>query len=197
MVPAVQEVASIVVTDDAGRRAAPGPIERWVRDLTFGAHFGLSALMAIADEETAQRVIACHDDAVTRAVHLLNAEASLAHVGPRYSDSRGLRTYVEHHTASSEGHPYLHSHVFVSSHVESLEGRLVPVDLALLDSVWEAAQVTYLAELEGGVQASLAVAFEDRGADRDVVGVDQRLRGIWLPARCFRGIEQHIAKWRS
>jgi len=95
-----------------------------------------------------------------------------------------------------EGHPWLHSHVLVSSHVESLEGRLVPIDLVRLDGVWEVAQVTYLSELERGAEASLRVAFEDRGTDRDVVGVDGRLRGIWLPARCHGGVEQRTARWR-
>lgn len=172
------------------------PIERWARDLTFGVHFGLSVLMALADEGVSGRVITCHDEAVARATHLLSAEGSLAHIGPRYLESRGLRTRVERHTASSEGHPYLHSHVFVSSLVESLDGRLCPVDLVLLDSVWGVAQVTYLAELEQSAEVSLPVAFEDRGKGRDVVGIDQSLRGIWTPARCHRGVEQHTAMWR-
>jgi hypothetical protein len=186
-----------MATDQVVHPAKPGPIERWARDFTFGAHFGLSALMALADEGVRGRVITCHDEAVARATHLLGTRGSLAHIGPRYVDSRGLRTQVERHTASSQGHPYLHSHVFVSSHVESLDGRLVPVDLVLLDNVWEAAQVTYLAELEQNAGASLAVVFENRGNDRDVVGIDQRLRGIWMPVGCPRGVEQRIAMWRS
>lgn len=175
-----------------------GPTERWVRGFTLGAHFGLSVLMALADAETAQRVISCHQDAVARTVHFLDSKASDGRIGPRYLDSRGLRTLVEQHTASTEGHPYLHSHVFVSSHVELLDGgRLVPVDHSLLDDVWVAAQVMYIVELEGLVEADLQVAFEDRGDDRDVVGIDHRLERIYLPARCYRGVEQHIARWRS
>ncbi|MGC3995539.1 MAG: relaxase domain-containing protein [Propionicimonas sp.] len=168
----------------------PGPTECWVRDLTFGAHFGLSVLMAVADEKVMQRVIACHGEAVGRALALLDSEASFAHVGPRYMDSRGLRTAAEWHIAGVEGHPYLHSHVFVFSLVEALDGRLVPVDLRLLDDAWEAAHSTYLTVLEANARESLSVDFEDRGGERDVVGTDERLRGMWLPARCHRGIEQ-------
>lgn len=173
------------------------PYERWLRDLTFGAHTGLSVLMGLADEETSAHIVTAHEGAVAQALQLLNSGASAARVGVRDLESRGLRTAIEHHLVSTEGNSWLHSHLLVSSHVELLDGGLVPVDRQLLDSVWEAAQVTYLAYLESLVQDAINITFEDRGRGRAVVGIDPRLEATFLPTRCHRGIEQHIAKWRA
>ena len=177
--------------------ASEAPSEQWLYDFTLGAHFGLSALMALADEDVSQQIVECQQIAVERCLGHLSARGAYGRLGARTLDSRGLRAQVIQHTSSAEGHPYLHSHVLVSTHVELLDGMLAPLERGALENVWIAAQVDYLASLENEAEKRVGVRFEDRGNDRAVVGVDRSLETLWLPSRCHQGITQQVAQWRS
>ena len=153
--------------------------------------------MATADESVSRGVLECHRAAVEQCLGQLEARGAYGRIGARTLDTQGLRTLVVEHTSSTEGHPYLHSHVLVSTHVDLLDGTQAPLERAALEDGWIAAQVFYFVALENEAERKLGVRFEDRGNDRAVAGVDRSLETLWLPVRCHQGISQFVAQWRA
>jgi len=184
--------------------------ERWLFDFLFGAHSGVSILFGTdSDRARADTLLEAHRFAVHEAVDYLETEGCYGWLSEIASDlGAHLRTSITEHIESSEGHPYIHTHVLVSSHVPLATDRpergipagyLVPIVEDVLLGAWMAACPRYLGTLEGELVRSYGFAFEDTDAlpGRMLLGIPEGLVARFTPTTCRSEVRQKVAAWRG
>jgi TrwC relaxase len=162
-------------------------------DLTFTPVKSVSALWAIAPLYLSQQIEQAHDHAVADALTYLQQHAAFTRTGAQgvaQIDTDGFIAAVFTHRDSRAGDPGLHSHVAVSNKVRGVGADGVPRWLALdgrpLFKATVAASELYNTRIEAYLDATLGVAFADRGDTghgkrpvREIVGVPAELTELW------------------
>ena len=172
-------------------------------DLTFSPVKSVSTLWAIADPQTAQRIEAAHDAAVTATLEFLQTHATYTRLGTngvRQVDTRGLIAARFTHRDSRAGDPDLHTHVAVSNKVQTHDGRWLALDGRMLYRYKVTASEFYNTRLEAEITQRVGGTFTDRATApgkrpvRELVGVDPALLARWSSRRrAIEGITAELA----
>ena len=174
----------IATATSRGRTAVAG------FDVTFTPPKSVSALWALADRHQAQLIRAAHQAAVADALRSAQRRVVFTrqgHQGARHVEVRGLLAAVFVHRDSRAGDPNLHSHVAISSKVQTLAGDWMALDAQILYR----AKVTLSEEYTTSLQARLSqlgLGFVATGRDGkrpvfEITGVDPRLLAGWSSRR--------------
>ncbi len=162
-------------------------------DLTFTPVKSVSTLWAVAPQEVAAEIEACHDEVVTETVQWLEENAAYTRRGRngvRQVDVHGLLAAAFTHRDSRAGDPNLHTHVAVSNKVQALDGSWLALDGRPIHKMAVAASERYNTRLEALLVDRLGVAFTERAGTepgkrpvREIVGVDAALAASWSARR--------------
>jgi len=146
-------------------------------DATFSAPKSLSVWWALSgDEGLAQ----CHDVAVRALVSCVERYGSTTRIrsnGHRlHPESQGLTVAVFRQTTSRLDDPQLHSHVVISSKVQTEDGRWLALDARTLKGFQRALGGLYQSVLRAELTARYGVAFGeiDKG-QAEIAGVPEQL----------------------
>ncbi len=158
-------------------------------DLTFSPVKSVSALWALADPATAERIQRCHDRAVADALRFIEREVLYTRRGRngvRQVQTTGLVAAAFTHRDSRAGDPDLHTHVAVANKVQAIDdGAWLAIDGRLLFKANVAASECYNTALERHLTHELGVRFVDRPGGtpdrpvREIAGVDPALLQRW------------------
>jgi conjugative relaxase-like TrwC/TraI family protein len=172
-------------------RPAPVPVAGY--DLTFSPVKSVSALWAIAPGELADKIAACHDEAVRDTIGWLEQHAVYTRRGTNgiaQVDTSGLIAAAFTHRDSRAADPDLHTHVAVSNKVCTLDGRWLSLDGRALYRNKVAASEHYNSRLEALLTRRVGVRFAERGDAaggrrevREIVGVAPALLRRWSSRR--------------
>ena len=172
-------------------RPAPAPVAGY--DLTFSPVKSVSALWVIAPRELAERISACHDEAVRDTIGWLEKHAAYTRRGTNgiaQVDTTGVIAAAFTHRDSRAGDPDLHTHLAVSNKVCTRDGRWLSLDGRALYRNKVAASEHYNTRLETLLTERVGVQFAGRGdaADgkrevREIVGIDRALLRRWSSRR--------------
>lgn len=100
-------------------------------DWTFSPVKSVSVLWALADEETANKIAACHHKAVAEAITWAEGHVARTRIGTNgieQVETKGLIASEFTHFDTRTGDPDLHSHVLVSNKVQAPDGRWLTLD---------------------------------------------------------------------
>ncbi len=146
-------------------------------DATFSAPKSLSVWWALSGDEG---LAVCHDVAVRAVVDAVERYGSTTRVrsnGRRlHPDSHGLTAAVFRQTTSRLDDPQLHSHVVISSKVQTAEGRWLALDARTLKGFQRALGGLYQSVLRAELTARYGVVFGeiDKG-QAEIAGVPAEL----------------------
>jgi len=164
-------------------------------DLTFSPVKSVSVLWALAPLEVARQVESAHRAAVEDTIAWLEREVAFTRSGiggVRQVPVRGLVAAAFTHRDSRAGDPDLHTHVAVSSKVQTLPeegGRWLALDGRVLYKAKVAASERYNTRLEAELIARLGVRFTERPAPdgkraiREIDGISPYLAKHWSSRR--------------
>jgi len=162
-------------------------------DLTFTPVKSVSTLWAVAPQQVAAAIEACHDEVVAETVQWLQDNAAYTRRGRngvRQVDVHGLLAAAFTHRDSRAGDPNLHTHVAVSNKVQALDGSWLALDGRPIHKMAVAASERYNTRLEALLADRLGVAFAERpGTEpgkrpvREIVGVHAALAASWSARR--------------
>ena len=139
-------------------------------DATFSAPKSLSVWWALTGDD---RLAECHDTAVRAVVDYLERYGSTTRIrsnGHRlHPDTQGLTAAVFRQTTSRLDDPQLHSHVVISSKVQTADGRWLALDARTLKGFQRALGGIYQSVLHAEVTARYNVVWGDdrQGTSRD------------------------------
>jgi conjugative relaxase-like TrwC/TraI family protein len=156
-----EEIARIEAEEK--RRRVPVAVAGF--DLTFSPVKSVSALWAVADPATQQRILAAHLDALADVVALMEREAVFTRVGAgglAQIDTRGLISAAFDHWDTRSGDPQLHTHLVVANRVQGVDGRWRTLDGRALYAATVALSETYNDLLADQLAARLGVDWEHR-----------------------------------
>ncbi|MBM0201979.1 relaxase domain-containing protein [Micromonospora sp. STR1s_5] len=149
-------------------------------DVTVSPVKSVSLLWAFGDDAVKQDVVAAHHAGVRSLLEHLQRHGAFARAGAggvRQLDTAGLAALVFDHRMSREHDPQLHSHVVVSSKVQTVTADGDPQWLALDGKAFYratvGARVAYERAVEVELHRRLGVSFAARGDDsgiREIVG---------------------------
>jgi conjugative relaxase-like TrwC/TraI family protein len=131
-------------------------------DATLSAPKSLSVWCALTGDEDLAR---CHDVAVAAVVEFIEHHGSTTRVrsnGHRlHPDSQGMTAAVFRQTTSRLDDPQLHSHVVISSKVQTADGRWLALDARTLKGYQRSLGGLYQSVLRAEVTARYGVAWEE------------------------------------
>ncbi len=134
-------------------------------DLTFTVPKSVSALWAIADQETQQAIVDAHHATLADVVDYLEREViftRVGHAGVAQVDTRGVIAAAFDHWDSRGGDPNLHTHVAVANRVQSVDGTWLTVDSRGLHHAIVAVSELYDTMLADRLTRELGVDWEPR-----------------------------------
>ncbi len=166
-------------------------------DLTFSPVKSVSTLWAVAPREVSAEIEAAHLAAVADVIGWLDTHAAYTRLGAhgvRQVETHGLIGAAFTHRDSRAGDPDLHTHVAISNKVQTIDidgtRRWLALDGRTVHKTAVAASERYNTRLEAHLVDRLGVAFAERTttdagkrAVREIVGVDEKLLGVWSARR--------------
>jgi conjugative relaxase-like TrwC/TraI family protein len=163
----------------ADRTKADGTVVRAVAgfDATLSAPKSLSAWWALTGDD---RLAECHDVAVAAVVHQLErfgATTRIRHSGGRlHPDTQGLTIAAFRQSTSRADDPQLHTHLVISSKVQTDDGRWLALDARMLKGHQRAFGGLYQSVLRAELTHRFGVRFGDivKG-QAEVAGVPEAL----------------------
>jgi conjugative relaxase-like TrwC/TraI family protein len=155
--------------------------------LTFSPPKSVSALWAVAGQETSDQVLAAHEAAVASAFAFVDDHASYTrrgHNGVLQVDTDGLVAAGFVHRTSRAADPQLHTHL-VANKVRAADDKWLSLDGRELFETQKAAGMLYKAALRAELSTRLGVAWRpvDENGVAEVVGVPQVLIEQWSARR--------------
>ena len=156
--------------------------------LTFSPPKSVSALWALAEQQTADQVLAAHEAAVSTAFAFVDEHASFTrrgHNGVLQVDTDGLIAASFVHRTSRAADPQLHTHLLVANKVRAADAKWLSLDGRELFETQKAAGMLYKAALRSELSTRLGVAWTpvDENGVAEVVGVPQALIEQWSARR--------------
>ena len=156
--------------------------------LTFSPPKSVSALWALAEQQTADQVLAAHEAAVSTALAFVDEHASFTrrgHNGVVQVDTDGLIAASFVHRTSRAADPQLHTHLLVANKVRAADAKWLSLDGRELFETQKAAGMLYKAALRSELSTRLGVAWTpvDENGVAEVVGVPQALIEQWSARR--------------
>ena len=148
----------------------------------------VSALWALAEQQTADQVLAAHEAAVSTALAFVDEHASFTrrgHNGVVQVDTDGLIAASFVHRTSRAADPQLHTHLLVANKVRAADAKWLSLDGRELFETQKAAGMLYKAALRSELWTRLGVAWTpvDENGVAEVVGVPQALIEQWSARR--------------
>ncbi len=155
-------------------------------DATFSAPKSLSVWWALSGDEG---LAECHDVAVRAVVGCIEKYGSTTRIrsnGHRlHPESQGLTVAVFRQTTSRLDDPQLHSHVVISSKVQTDDGRWLALDARTLKGFQRALGGMYQSVLRAELTARYGVAFgEIVKGQAEIAGVPRGAAGAVLETVC-------------
>ena len=150
-------------------------------DATLSAPKSLSVWWALTGDD---RLAECHDTAVRAVIDYLERYGSNTQIcsnGHRlHPDSQGLTAAVFRQTTSRLDDPQLHSHVVISSKVQTIDGRWLALDARTLKGFQRALGGIYQSVLRAEVTARYNVAWDpiDKG-QAEIAGIGDELLDLF------------------
>ena len=156
--------------------------------LTFSPPKSVSALWALAEQRTADQVLAAHEAAVATAFAFVDEHASFTrrgHNGVLQVDTDGLIAASFVHRTSRAADPQLHTHLLVANKVRAADAKWLSLDGRELFETQKAAGMLYKAALRSELSTRLGVSWTpvDKDGVAEVVGVPQVLIEQWSARR--------------
>jgi conjugative relaxase-like TrwC/TraI family protein len=149
-------------------------------DLTLSTPKGISVAWALADRDTAERIVSAHDRAVDSAIAYLESNATRVrrgHAGAELVDADGFLAAAFRHRTSRAGDPQLHTHVLVANMSRGPDGRWTALDSRSIYRHARTAGFVYQAVLRDELARSLGFLFEEvENGHADIAGVPIELR---------------------
>lgn len=161
-------------------------------DMTFSPMKSVSALWALADKDTANRIAEIHHRAVASTIQHVEDTALFTREGSRgikQVKTRGLIASEFTHFDTRAGDPDLHSHVLVSNKVQNSQGEWKSVDGRPLYQAIAGSSQYYNAELKRLLEKEMGLTFSAHQPDRskqaiwEVDGVPRALIERWSARR--------------
>lgn len=161
-------VAWVNARKDKVRQAVAG------YDFTFSPVKSISVLWAMADEQLAAQIAACHHRAVAQALAWAEEEFIRTRSGAGGKiqvKTRGLIAAEFTHFDTRAGDPDLHSHVLVSNKVQDKNGNWKALDGRTIFRFHQAMSFRYNALIRDEITRTLGLDFEEhsRGEDKQPV----------------------------
>jgi conjugative relaxase-like TrwC/TraI family protein len=148
-------------------------------DLTFSAPKSVSVLFAAAAPETAQALIACHEEAVRAALSYLEETAVMVRRGEggtRSERAQGLIAAAYRHRMSRALDPQLHTHVVAANLARGPDARFTALHSTLLYEAAKTAGTLYQAQLRALVSERLGLEWgEVRKGAAELDGVPREV----------------------
>ena len=146
-------------------------------DATFSAPKSVSVLWALTGDDG---LAECHDRAVTAAVELIEKYGSTTRIrsnGTRlYPETGGLTIGMFRQSTSRADDPQLHTHVVISSKVQTTDGRWYALDGRVLKRHQQAFGYAYQSALRAELTARYGVAFDEVvNGQAEIAGVPTEL----------------------
>lgn len=150
-------------------------------DATFSAPKSLSVWWALTGDDG---LAACHDAAVSAAVEYVERFGSTTRVrsnGSRlHPDSQGLIAAAFRQTTSRLDDPQLHTHVVISSKVQTVDGRWLALDARVLKQHQRAIGGLYQSVLRAEITRRYGVQFaEVVSGQAEIAGVPAELLAVF------------------
>jgi conjugative relaxase-like TrwC/TraI family protein len=185
-----------------GRRLGSGRSTVAGLDLTFSAPKSASVVFALGGGDTARRVVAAHDDAVSAALAYLERHAVGARrrVGAERPvlPTTGVVAGRFTHGVNRNHDPHLHSHVVMANLVHGSDGRWGACDARGLVAHAGAASALYDAHLRRELNRALGVRWSQTpGKTKEIEGVAAALLGEFSSRRADIRRHQHETGVRS
>lgn len=160
-----------------GRKIADGGVAGF--DLTFKAPKSVGILFGIGDDEVAEVLRDCHDQAVADSVAFLERNACRARRGKdglRSVEGGGFVAAAYGHRTSRAGDPLLHTHVVIGNRIQGPDGRWTAPDARLLYRWAKTAGYLYQARLRHEMTERLGLGWgEVVKGSADLDGFDRKL----------------------
>ena len=178
-------------------------------DVTFSPPKSISALWALAPDDTRRDVREAQAAAVDAAVDYLTDHACVARLGRNGADRRdgahlGFLRGDFTHRCSREGDPQLHVHSILVNVLEASDGRRAALDGGLLFQHARAADGIYQAALRAELTRRLGVGWERRDEQWEIAGIPPGLCREWSKRRSqitaalvARGLDPNTAWGRA
>jgi conjugative relaxase-like TrwC/TraI family protein len=176
-------------------------------DMTFSAGKDLSILSGIGDDTLRQKIIDCHQSAVTRTMEFSQSNLAVTRRGKGGEEDeqvQGIAWANFNHMTSRGGErgidPLLHDHNLVINTVRRADGTFGSLDGKRLLDHKMAMGAMYRAELIKSVQRELAIkleVFEDRRGHYDfrIKGMTDQIRKEFSQRR--DQIEAKLEEWKA
>jgi len=194
-------------TGEALKPQANRRVAAW--DVTFSPPKSISALWALAPDQTRYEVREAHTAAVDAAVGYLTVHACVARLGRDGVDRQdgsqlGFLRAEFTHRCSREGDPQLHTHTILSNLLQAPDGRRAALDGGLIFQHAKAADGIYQAALRAELTRRLGVTWERRDEQWEIRGVPPGLCRRWSTRRSqitaalrARGLDPDTATGRA
>ncbi|MDY3128150.1 MAG: MobF family relaxase [Corynebacterium sp.] len=202
----VQEVAAPLFEEHFGTAAASGQeLVAWVNkrkdrvrqavagyDFTFSPVKSISAVWALADEETAAKIMQCHHRAVAQALEWAEEEFIRTRSGAggkRQVKTRGIIAAEFTHFDTRAGDPDLHSHVLIANKVQDSTGKWKALDGRTIFRFHQAMSWRYDALVRDEITRTLGLDFtaHSRGENKqpvwEIAGVDDQVLALFSKRR--------------
>ena len=194
----------------SGEPLKPQPNRRvaaW--DVTFSPPKSISALWAIAPDDTRRDVREAQAAAVDAAVGYLTDHACVARLGRNGADRQngahlGFLRADFTHRCSREGDPQNHTQSLLVNLLQTPDGRRAALDGGLLFQHAKAADGIYQAALRAELTRRLGVAWERRDEQWEIAGIPPGLCRQWSKRRsqitaalAARGLDPDTASGRA
>ena len=143
-------------------------------DLTFSPAKSVSVLWALADEDTASKIAACHHRAVAEALDFVDTEVARTRRGAKgiaQVTTRGIIATEFTHFDTRAGDPDLHSHVLVSNKVQAEDGTWLALDGQPLFMHHQAISARYDAALHRILDEEMGLSMVERARENTKEGV--------------------------
>lgn len=161
-------------------------------DMTFSPMKSVSALWALADKDTANRIAEIHHRAVASTIQHVEDTALFTrdgYKGVKQVKTRGLIASEFTHFDTRAGDPDLHSHVLVSNKVQNAQGEWKSIDSRALHPAIAGASQHYNAELKRLLEKEMGLTFSAHQPDKtkqaiwELDGIPRALVQRWSARR--------------
>ncbi|MCQ9334497.1 relaxase domain-containing protein [Corynebacterium phoceense] len=162
-------------------------------DLTFSPAKSVSVLWALADEDTASKIAACHHEAVAEVLAWAEDNVVRTRMGAgglAQVQTRGIVASEFTHFDTRAGDPDLHSHVLVSNKVQGPDGKWRAIDGRPMFKNNQTLSARYDAVVQEILSRKMGLSFEahSRGEGKEPV---------WEVAGVPEDLIDHFAKRRT
>ncbi|WP_394281320.1 MobF family relaxase [Corynebacterium sp.] len=163
-------------------------------DLTFSPAKSISVLWALADEDTASKIAACHHEAVAEVLAWAEDNTVRTRMGAgglAQVKTGGIVASEFTHFDTRAGDPDLHSHVLVSNKVQGPDGKWRTLDSRAMFKNHQTLSARYDAIVQEILTRKMGLAFEasprEQGKEPvwEVAGVPQELIDIFSKRRAM------------